>query len=135
MTQPAQQPEYLMIKSSEFTELANVHTEGISPARIFEISIAVNDRSRPAPSPRPNLHTCVHKGIRNEVEFCHYYDSPTDPATIRNAALTKLLEDVCKRCPIRDEEMLSESYCAESCEGCLTRNMVEESLRTNQEQP
>ena len=47
---PAQQPEFLLIKPSEFTELANVHTVGISPARIFEISIAVNDRSRPTPS-------------------------------------------------------------------------------------
>jgi hypothetical protein len=22
----------------------------------------------------PNYHTCLHKEIRNDVEFCHYYD-------------------------------------------------------------
>jgi hypothetical protein len=42
--------------------------------------------SRPHNSTQ-NLHTCSHKEIRNGVEFCHYYDSPTDPATIRNQML------------------------------------------------
>lgn len=59
------QSEFLLIKPSEFTELANVHTEGISPARIFEISIAVKDRSRPAPSPQTLDELC-------NIDLTHY---------------------------------------------------------------
>jgi hypothetical protein len=93
------------------------------------------NRSHPhTPAPAPNLHACTHKEIRNGVEFCHFYDSPIDPATIRNATLTKLIEDVCKQCPIRNEEMPLEDYSAETCEGCLTIKVVQESLRTK-EQP
>jgi hypothetical protein len=42
----------------------------------------------------PNLHTCTHKEIRNGVEFCHYYDSPTDPATIAAQAREKVLDEL-----------------------------------------
>jgi len=41
-------------------------------------------RSRPHTS-TANLHKCVHKEIRNDVEFCHYHDSPIDPTAIRKA--------------------------------------------------
>jgi hypothetical protein len=49
--------------------------------------------SRPHTS-TPNLHTCTHKEIRNGVEFCHYYDSPTDPATIVAQAREKVLDEI-----------------------------------------
>lgn len=55
---------------------------------------------------------------------------PKRDAAIRNATLTKLLRDVCKQCPIH-EEIPVEDYCAESCDGCLTRKICIESLRTN----
>ena len=38
------QKEYYLIEKGEFVELANVHTEGISPARIFDISVRVMAR-------------------------------------------------------------------------------------------
>ena len=41
------QQEYLLITKEEFWKLANVHTDGISPAEIVHISFAVNTRSRP----------------------------------------------------------------------------------------
>jgi len=45
----------------------------------------------------PNLHKCVHKEIRNGVEFCHYHDSPTDPTAIRKAEREKVLELIHKK--------------------------------------
>jgi hypothetical protein len=44
----------------------------------------------------------------------------------RTATLTayqKVLDDLCKVCPIK-EEIPVEDYCAESCEGCLVRKTV-----------
>ena len=51
-------------------------------------------------------------------------------ATIRNAVLKKLLDDVCKQCPVREVYMPLEDYCAESCDECLVNSVVTESLHT-----
>jgi len=97
-SQQPQQPKFLLIKPSEFTELANVHTEGISPARIFEISIAVKDRSRPAPSPQPTDFSNAEindwiDGVGDitteyEKNFIRRYGQMK--ATIRNATLDEI---------------------------------------------
>ena len=48
--QPQQNDDdILLITRKEFVEMANVHTDGISPARIMDISIRVAERSRSAP--------------------------------------------------------------------------------------
>ena len=35
-------------------------------------------KEQPHPA-APNLHTCVHKEIRNGVEFCHYHEQEHNP--------------------------------------------------------
>jgi hypothetical protein len=47
-------------------------------------------------------------------------------------AREQVLKECCAQCPIA-EEIPVEDYCAESCEGCLVRMVVAESLRAQQE--
>lgn len=52
-------------------------------------------RSKTRAPAAPNLHTCIHKEIRNDVEFCHFHDKPlVDPATIRNQMLDDAAKDL-----------------------------------------
>ena len=48
----------------------------------------------------------------------------------RNGERGRVLKLVCVECPVRNEEMPLEDYCAESCEGCLI-NKVISSLRSS----
>jgi hypothetical protein len=129
-----------------------------NPAEGEEISQFIHEyRSRTAPSPQetplPHIPTpCSYLYIEGMNVHCQdsYFPSRVNchhcvnwrcwditnirETAIRNATLTKLIEDVCKQCPIRNEEMPLEDYSAETCEGCLTRKVVQESLRTK-EQP
>jgi hypothetical protein len=72
-------------------------------------------RSRPHTS-TPNLHTCTHKEIRNDVEFCHYYDSPTDPSVIAQSAREQVLQSLLNVVKTREDEM--------SRKANLTENMT-----------
>ena len=93
-----------------------------------ELRIAI---SYPRPhTSTPNLHTCVHKEIRNDVEFCHYHDSPTDPTAIRNDTLDKVIEWVDNADNHTKDPGNGKHYV------CLPDLIIfTESLRTQQEKP
>ncbi len=69
--QPQQKDDdILLITRKEFVEMANVHTDGISPARIMDISIRVAERSRRAPSPgMKEIHDQIGK-LKTDLFKC-----------------------------------------------------------------
>jgi hypothetical protein len=95
----------------------------VTPIAFSRMSIINRIRSRPASTPTPETcETCEWMIRADERE--------KRDAAIRNAVLKKLLDDVCKQCPVREEHMPLEDYCAESCDECLINSVVAESLHT-----
>lgn len=43
----------------------------------------MTDRKSRNIAPEPNLHTCRYKEIRNDVEFCHYYEREISPGACK----------------------------------------------------
>ena len=73
----------------------------------------------------------------NEIESCKQKQSFLDyqkreiATEAAKAEREQVLKECCAQCPIA-EEIPVEDYCAESCEGCLVRMVVTESLRAQQ---
>jgi hypothetical protein len=149
MTQPAQQ-EYIItnVQLKKYEGLFFLDDDAQKDFKVI--------RSRPhTPTPQLPRHNTQPKGTtcedcqRFRKEECPYPESnititrcnsflmdvEQHDTAIRNDTLDKLLTDICKQCPIRNEEMPLEDYSAETCEVCLTQIVVEQSLRTQQEHP
>jgi hypothetical protein len=91
-------------------------------------------------TPAPAIHLCCDKcgSIAPHFDGKNQWlctkclqSEATRAATL--AAYSKVLEDCCKECPVK-EEIPVEDYCAESCEGCLVRSTVQ-SLRSAGDEP
>lgn len=113
MTPPQQQNpnELLSITREELERCCSQMSAAGYKVSANYVEASVLSRSRPA-TPRPPCEECIYQAQAAK-------------------AREEFFKKICSQCPIKEEIPVDDERCAESCEGCLTRSVYLESLRTS----